>query len=73
MEIFSKIVDEEIDLLKTDPKVEELLVMSLKKNPEERATAKMLKLCSLFKSINFKEIYTVAPPVTQLELSRGKS
>ena len=40
-----------------DVEFKELLIMSLKKDPKERADANTLKKCSLFKGINFNTIF----------------
>lgn len=64
VEIFKKISENEIMLEgKIDPGIQELLVVCLKKDPNQRATAKMLKLCTIFKDINFKNIFITEPPI----------
>lgn len=69
MEIFKKIAENEIQLdPNIDPELQELFVLSLKKDPAQRANSKMLKMCSLFKDINFKEIFTIEPPIFKEEL-----
>jgi hypothetical protein len=71
VEILQQVAEADIDLDKVDPTVEELIVLCLKRNPSERASAKMLKMCSLFKGVNFKQIFQMEPPLTKQELTKG--
>ena len=59
LEIFKQIAEKELPLEEAmDVEFKELLVMSLNKDPKERADANKLKQCSLFKGINFNTIFT---------------
>ena len=68
IEIFQQLTEADIDLDKTTPEIEELIVLCLKRDPRERASAKMLKMCSIFKGVNFSTIYALEPPVFRQEL-----
>lgn len=71
MEIFKQIVEKEIAFDEgMDPEFKELLVLSLKKDPNERADAKRLKKCSIFKTTNFEAIFNTEPPIDRKELQR---
>lgn len=64
MEIFRQIVEKEVPFEEgTDADFKELLMMSLKKDPKERADTKTLKKCAIFKNINFHNIFAVDPPI----------
>ena len=47
--------------------------MCLKRDPSERATAKMLKLCSIFKGINFNQVYDLEPPIFKTQIEGQKA
>ncbi len=51
-----------------DSEFRELLTLCLKKDPSQRADAKELKKCNIFKSINFSEIFKAEPPISKKDL-----
>ena len=72
IEIFRRIVEEEIEFAgKPDKEFQGMLELCFKKDPAERATAKELKKCALFKDIDFKEVFDLPPPIPVLLKTRS--
>jgi serine/threonine protein kinase len=72
LEIFKQIAEKEVPFEEgMDDEFRELLALSLRKDPKERADAVTLKGCALFKGINFSAVFSAEPPIDRKELQHG--
>jgi hypothetical protein len=52
-----------------EPEFEQLFRLTLSKNPEQRPSAQQLKKFKLFEGVDFAQIFSQAPPISEQELA----